>query len=267
VKNSKAIWDNFWIKYKFGVKEDKRIIRQELSSVRWKKIEERIISKYGSLKGLNVVEIGSGRGEVSTLLALKGASITLIDYSDIALDRAKALLKNIGVTANFINADIMDIPQNLFNGFDISMSFGLVEHFDYPLRRDIVKIHADLLKPDGISFIAVPNAYCIPYRFFMKLSQILGYSSEELEIPFSRSELNKIAVSAGFKSHEIIGSSFIRDSFYFLFVRYISHLTKWKLMIDTSSFEIPLIFNDYFGYSLVLIGLKPGEFPERESSR
>lgn len=260
MKHGKDIWDNFWSKYKFGVKEDRQIIRQELFSVRWKKIEERIISKYGSLKGLNIVEIGSGRGEVSAVMALKGASITLIDYSDIALDKAKALFKNIGVKANFINADIMDIPQNLFNGFDISMSFGLVEHFDYPLRRDIVKIHTDLLKPDGISFIAVPNAYCLPYRFFMMLSQILGYSSEELEIPFSRSELNKIAVSAGFKSHEIIGSSFIRDSFYFLFARYVSHLTKWKVIIDTSGFEISSIFDDYFGYSLVLIGTKTRNF-------
>lgn len=259
MKGGKDIWDSFWKKYNFGVNEDKQIIHQELSSIRWKKIEERIISRYGSLRELNVVEIGSGRGEVSALMALKRASITLIDYSDIALDRAKTLFKNIGVTANFINADIRNIPRNLLNTFDISMSFGLVEHFDYPLRRDIIKTHADLLKPGGISFIGVPNVYCLPYRFFMKLSQMLGYLSEGLEIPFSRSELKKIAVSVGFKTHEIIGSSFIRDSFYFLFTRYISHLTKWKLMIDTSGFEIPSIFDDYFGYSLVLAGAKTGK--------
>ena len=253
------IWDGFWSKYKFGAKKDRQIIGQELSSIRWKKIEERIISRYGSFKGLKVVEIGSGRGEVSALMASKGASITLMDYSEIALDRAKTLFRNIGVKANFLNADIRNIPKNLLNAFDISMSFGLAEHFDYPLRRDVVKIHADLLNDDGISFIAVPNAYCLPYRFFMKLSGILGYSSEGLEIPFSRSELSKIAVSAGFKTYEIVGSSFIRDSFYFLFARYISHLTKWKLIIDTSSFEIPSILDDYFGYSLVLVGTKTGK--------
>lgn len=260
MKGDKDIWDSFWKKYNFGVKEDKQIIRQELSSIRWKKIEKRVISKYGSLNGLNVIEIGSGRGEVSTLMALKGANITLIDYSEIALDKARALFKNIGIKANFINADIKNIPRNLLNTFDISMSFGLVEHFDYPLRRDVVKIHADLLKPDGISFIAVPNVYCLPYRFFMKLSQILGYSSEGgLEIPFSRLELKKIAVSAGFKTYEIVGSSFIRDSLYFLFTKYISHLTGWKLIIDISGFEIPSIFDNYFGYSLVLVGAKTGK--------
>jgi len=254
--NHKAIWDSFWRKYKFGVKEDEQIIRQESASVRWNKIERRILNKYGSFKGLNVVEIGSGRGEVSAVMATKGANITLIDYSEIALDKARVLFKNTGVEANFLIADIRNFPKRLLNSFDISMSFGLVEHFDYPLREDVVKLHTDLLKPNGISFIGVPNVYCLPYRFFMKLSEILGYSSEGAEIPFSRSELRKIASSAGFKTYEIKGSSFIRDSVYFLFSRYISHLTKWRLIIDISPFEISSIFDDYFGYSLVLIGTK-----------
>jgi len=261
VKDTKDIWDSFWEKYDFGVKKDRQFIRQELSSIRWKKIEDRIVGRYGSLKGLHVIEIGSGRGEVSVLMALKGANITLIDYSEIALDKAKTLFKNMGVRANFIHADIRNIAKDLLNSFDISMSFGLVEHFDYPLRRDVVKIHADLLKPGGISFIAVPNAYCLPYRFFMKLSEMLGYSSEGLEIPFSRAELKKIAISVGFETYEIVGSSLIRDSLYFLFIRYISHLTKWRLIIDLSSFEIPSFFDDYFGYSLVLVGAKTGKIP------
>jgi len=260
MKESKAVWDNFWSKYQFQAKQNQQIIRQELSSVRWKKMEERIIRRYGSWNGLNVAEIGSGRGEVSAIMALKGACVTLIDYSEIALDKARVLFKDIGAQAKFVNADIMHISKTLLNTFDITMSFGLAEHFNYPLRSDVIKIHANLLKSDGISFIAVPNVNCLPYRLFMKLSQILGYSSQGLEIPFSRSELKKIAISTGFKTYEIIGSSFIRDTFYFLFSRYISHLTKWRLIIDTGVFEIPSFLDNYFGYSLVLIGAKTEKF-------
>ena len=75
---------------------------------------------------------------MSALMALKGASITLIDYSQIALNKAKALFQNIGVNANFMKGNILDMPGDLLNSFDISMSFGLVEHFNYPLRRETI---------------------------------------------------------------------------------------------------------------------------------
>jgi 2-polyprenyl-3-methyl-5-hydroxy-6-metoxy-1,4-benzoquinol methylase len=256
MEGGKNIWDDFWSKYKFEVGQDKQIIKQELSSVRWKKIEKKIISCYGTFKDLNIIEIGSGRGEVAAVMALKGARLSLLDYSQVALDKARILFNILGISATFINADAFNIPRNLLNSFDISMSFGLAEHFDYPLRQEIVRMHFNLLKPRGISFVAVPNKFCLPYRFFMKLSCILGYPSEGMEIPFSRSELGKIANALGFAKYEIVGSSFLRDSVYFLLTRYVSHLTKWRYIMDTSIFEMPTILDDYLGYSLVLMAKK-----------
>lgn len=253
---AKNNWDNFWNKYKFNNNQDQAIIHQEALSVRWKKIEKIVLNRFGSFKDLKVIEIGSGRGEVLSLMALRGAQITLLDYSQIALGKAKTFLDNIGVKANLIKADIFDIPRDLPCTFDISMSFGLAEHFRYPQREEVIKIHANLLRPGGVSFIGVPNKFCLPYRFFMKLCDILGYKSEDIEIPFSRSELRAIAKCAEFKNYEITGSSFIRDSFYFLFSRYISHLTGWRVIVDISILEIPTILDDYLGYSLVLAGFK-----------
>lgn len=249
-------WNSFWSKYAFTDKQDRQIIRQELHSVRWRKIEKEILNRFGSFKGLKVVEIGSGRGEISALMALNGANVTLIDNSRTALEKAQDLFTNLGHTPKLIMADIMHLPGELLNSFDVSMSFGLAEHFDYPRRESVIKLHAGLLNPRGVSFIAVPNRSCLPYRFFMKLSDILGYPDEAIEIPFTRLELQKVAIAVGFKSHKIVGSSLIRDTVYFLCTRYISHLSKWKLIIDTTVFEIPLVFDDYFGYSLVLIGTK-----------
>jgi 2-polyprenyl-3-methyl-5-hydroxy-6-metoxy-1,4-benzoquinol methylase len=254
-ENEKDIWDDFWSRYDFSGGRDADVIRQELSSVRWKKIQKRINGYFGKLKGLEVVEIGSGRGEAAVAMALGGASVTLVDYSQTALDKAGDLFDHMGQTASFIKADIFDLPGDLLQRFDISMSFGLAEHFDYPSRRDVFKIHADLLKPSGASFIAVPNAYCLPYRFFMLVSTILGYR-HGFEKPFSRAELKRLAASAGFGAYEIVGSSFIRDTCNFLFIRYICHLTRWKIRIDTTKIEIPSPFDDYFGYSLVAIGKK-----------
>ncbi|MBN2119686.1 MAG: class I SAM-dependent methyltransferase [Candidatus Omnitrophica bacterium] len=246
-------WDNFWVNFKAGAKFDKRIIENELASVRFRKIEKSVIERFGSFEGLKVVEIGSGRGENALLFALKGARVSLLDYSDVALDKAGELFKAFGLSASFIKADIFDIPDDLIGKFDISMSFGLAEHFTYPERIDIFDIHKSLLAERGISFVAVPNKDCFAYRVFMWLSDILGYS-DIMEIPFTRKELKKIAESIGFSSYSLVGSSVIKDSIFFLLLRYILHLLRWRIMINTRYLEVPTIFDDYFGYSLVLVG-------------
>ncbi len=255
VNTQKELWNGFWEKFKFGTREDKKVIQQELSSLRWKKIERKIIDKYSSFKGLKVIEVGSGRGEISAIMALKGADITLLDYSEQALGEARSLFARLGLEANYIKCDVMNVSGNVLNKFDISMSFGLAEHFAYPQRQTVFDIHARLLNNKGVSFISVPNIYCLPYRIFMGLSKMLGYCSIG-EVPFSRLELKNIASLSSFKSFEIVGSSLIRDSVYFLLARFISHLSKWKVMLGTTKFEIPSILDDYFGYSLIFIGYK-----------
>jgi 2-polyprenyl-3-methyl-5-hydroxy-6-metoxy-1,4-benzoquinol methylase len=254
MRTQSGVWEEFWKKYSFDTTLDRRIVSQELLSLRFRKIKKKLTQKFPGIEGLSVIEIGSGRGEVSAALALNGAKVTLIDNSGSALDKAKVFFSNIGAQADFIKADIFKIPPRLLNSFDISMSFGLAEHFNYPQRLEVIKIHKELLKPEGISLIGVPNKYCFPYRFFMVLAKLLGYALKEIEIPYSPAELKSIAAQAGFSSYNVAGSSFLRDSVYFLCTRYISHLSHWKLILDTSPFEIPLVFDDFLGYSLVLMG-------------
>ena len=65
-------------------------------------------------------------------MSLRGANVTLLDYSETALEKAKLLFSNFNCKAQFIKADAFNIPPNLLNKFDVSMSFGLAEHFAYP---------------------------------------------------------------------------------------------------------------------------------------
>jgi len=125
VQADKQIWDDFWQQYRFGAKADKNIIRQEIASVRWKKIQKRISDRFGNFKNLKVIEIGSGRGELAAIMALRGADVTLVDYSEVALERARTLFDHLGAKATFLRQDIFNMPQNLIGSFDVSMSFGL----------------------------------------------------------------------------------------------------------------------------------------------
>ena len=256
MKENKKIWDDFWKTSTFNLEKDKSVFRQGLASVCWKKIENIVISRYGSLENLKVIEIGSGRGEMSSLMASKGARARLLDYSSIALERARVLFNNLNLQADFILADCLDMPIELLGKFDISMSFGLAEHFDFPQRKAIFQIHKALLNERGICVIEVPNKYCLPYRIFKKVAESFGYWATGPEITFSRSELKRIALASGFKDCKILGSSFMRDSFYYLFARIMSRLTNHRWIPDASRFEIASFLDNHFGRSLVLIGMK-----------
>ena len=83
------VWDKFWADTKISPEEDKKIIADELKSAAWKKTEQRLLTQFGSLADLEVIEVGSGRGEVSLILAQKKAKVTLLDQSKYAFQKAK----------------------------------------------------------------------------------------------------------------------------------------------------------------------------------
>jgi 2-polyprenyl-3-methyl-5-hydroxy-6-metoxy-1,4-benzoquinol methylase len=261
MKNDRQIWDDIWKEIKANISEDKLMVQREISSIRWQKIEKRVIDKYHSFNGLDVIEIGAGRGENSLLMSLRGANVTLLDYSETALEKAKLLFSNFNCKAQFIKADALNIPPNLLNKFDVSMSFGLAEHFTYPQRQQIINSHYILLKQGGLSFISVPNAFCFPYRL-AQMALRLFHKFQLLEIPFTRSELRKIAHSIGYQPYEIVGSSFFTAIDEFL-IRNAMHFVAKRIGIKSSlkrsdniKEEKETIFDDYLGYSLILIGYK-----------
>ncbi len=223
IKNDSELWDEVWKRVRSDFHEDKIILYHEISSLRWRKIEKRILKNYRSFKVLDVIEIRVGRGENALLMGLKGANITILDYSEVALDKARLLFSHFNCKARFIKADVFDLPKYLMNSFDISMSFGLAEHFKHPQRQQIFNFHFILLKEKGISFISVPNAFCFPYRIahlFLKLFNKFPL----LEIPFTHAELKKNAYLAGYKSCEIVSSCFINAFDEFLIKKYIVFL-------------------------------------------
>lgn len=261
MKNDKQIWDDIWRGTKTNICEDRLMLQRETASLRWKKIEKRILHKYRSFKGLDVIEIGAGRGENSLLMSQRGANVTLLDYSEAALEKAKSLFANFDCTGQFIKADAFNIPNSLLNNFDISMSFGLAEHFLYPERLQIFNSHFLVLKQSGLSFISVPNVFCFPYRI-AQIALKLFNRCKLLEVPFTHSELRKIADRVGYYPYEIVGSSFIKAIDEFLIKNLIHFIAKRignKTFLNSQNNitkEKTTILDNYLGYSLILIGYK-----------
>ncbi|MFA5992273.1 MAG: class I SAM-dependent methyltransferase [Candidatus Pacearchaeota archaeon] len=252
-KNTPELWDDLWDER--SEQEDFLSIEKEEASVRWLKIEKKVNEKF-DFKNLKVIEIGAGAGINAILFAKRGSKVTILDYSQNALDRSKQLFKKNKLKARFVLADALNLKKNLSSKYDLSMSFGLAEHFTGEERTKIIKSHFDLINDKGLVLISVPNKANLPYRLNKIILGILKKWKFGEEYPFSRSEFLKICNSLSFKKVSFIGSSF-PDSFRFinpiLLIKKLSHKPTSSSNIKK---EKPTIFDDHFGYALVLVGEK-----------
>lgn len=249
----------------------------ESKSVRWRKIRNAVLRKYGSIAGLQVIEIGSGSGTYGLLMALEGARITLFDQNESAFDRAKQSYDEWGQRFERRLADAFALPSDLMGRFDIAMSFGLAEHFKGPRRFRIFESHLRLLKPGGLLIVSVPNRAFLPYRIGKFLLEASGKWEFGLEIPFSHRELRSIAKHLGLAHWQVIGSGVIGDFANYWLIQRLLHLPHylWEnllkrvqgksgarvLALKDRFHYFPLDFesslDDYCGYALVLVGSLP----------
>jgi SAM-dependent methyltransferase len=114
---------------------------------------------------LTTLDLGSGRGENSAMLALRGRQTTLFDWAEDNLDFSKKLYAALGKKADFIQGDITK-PLPFANGsFDTVFSCGVLEYFTDDQIKAILKETFRVARKRVI--ILVPNAYSIAYRLGM----------------------------------------------------------------------------------------------------
>src|SRR5258708_5909944 len=84
-KNTPALWDAFWQRKEADLEADRYDLAKSEASVRWRRMEEHVRARFESFRGLEVIEIGAGRGTNGALMARHGAHVTVLDYSETAL--------------------------------------------------------------------------------------------------------------------------------------------------------------------------------------
>ena len=214
-KNTPDLWDKLWDK-EVSQDNDVFIIQKEEHSIRWKRILKIIYQQFNSFENLKVIEIGAGKGTYAALMAKKGADVTILDYSDKALTKARIFFKRNNLNANFKKEDALSISQELKNSYDVSMSFGLAEHFTGENRFKIIKAHFDLIKKGGITFISVPNKYNLFYRIWKYIAEKKNRWHWGEEYPFSRRELNKFCKKIKPVHYSFFGNSLFSSIRYFI---------------------------------------------------
>ena len=240
-----TVWDKYWQETKF----DNELIFSNLkNSFFWKQLKIELLKEFGSFKNLKIIELGAGRGEMSLLMGLEGANITLVDESEYALNEAKKLYKEFNCKVTLIKKNMFDIKKA---NYDIAISFGLAEHFEKGKRLEVFKKHYDLIKKNGLIILSVPNSKSFPYRIYKSISSLFGFWKYGREIPYSKKEINKIAEKLNIKNKKLIMSSFFNGFYHFLIINPLKLLgIKLKERFMHTKF-----LNEY-GYAIIFVGEK-----------
>jgi SAM-dependent methyltransferase len=116
------------------------------------------------LKPVELAEVGDVRGKtllhlqchfgVDTLSwASQGATVTGIDFSEAAIEQARALSSQLGITARFLASNVYDAPAALNEHFDIVFtSYGVLCWL--PDLTRWAQVAAHFVKPGGFFYIA-----------------------------------------------------------------------------------------------------------------
>lgn len=110
----------------------------------------------------SMIELGSGTGELSAILAIQGRIAHLLDYSAKNIDFTKQLFQELALPGNFYVQDVLKGVPLATNSIDWVWSSGLLEHFS---DEQITKILGEAYRVcrKGVMSL-VPNANAIFYR-------------------------------------------------------------------------------------------------------
>jgi len=110
----------------------------------------------------NVLDLGSGRGEHSAILARNGRQTTLVDWSRQNLDFSAKLFEELSLRGQFVEADITEALPFEAGSFDVVFCCGVLEFL--PDGAIQVVLREALRVSRKRIIIMVPNAFCLPYR-------------------------------------------------------------------------------------------------------
>jgi 2-polyprenyl-3-methyl-5-hydroxy-6-metoxy-1,4-benzoquinol methylase len=243
-----AVWERLW-RHHSSPSRDDAILDREANSARWAQMEEWIGAALGEMDGLRTVELGCGRGDLSLLLARRGANATLVDSCPQALRQATERFGRYEMGARFENADLFRFAHTEGGRFDVAHSSGVIEHFQGKDRVRAVRAHYDVLRPGGLAIISVPHARCWPYRVWKAYLELRGWWPYGFERPFTRGELTRCAREAGLEQPETRCFGFWQSVGVHWWQRIVGRRPEWA---DRAS-----RCDRWMGFTLLLFGRRP----------
>jgi len=130
----------------------------------------------------DTLDLGSGRGENSAVLALQRKRTTLLDWSKENLDFSARLFNAIDISGRFCQADMTKGLPFKAKSFDMVFSCGVLEFFSADDIRLLLDEATRVSRKRVI--IMVPNALSLAYRIGKRYMEKTGKWPWGGEVPF-----------------------------------------------------------------------------------
>lgn len=242
----KEHWEEYWKNYtRKPVKQRKKNILRDayglikklmgpptMSTLVYKILQSHI----GYQEKKQILEAGSGSGEISAMLTKHGHSIFLLDISLESLRFAEKSLEGNHVYC--VNASILAMPFKE-NAFDVVWNAGVLEHFEDALQGHAVSEMMRVCNKNGLFITLNPYEKAFIYRWMKAYAEkrgrwALGYEKPVLtlkrhfkNISDDPSAFHVREFSAGFLTQFYFLNMFFKNKFLAsLFVLIIEALNK-----------------------------------------
>jgi len=111
------------------------------------------LGELGDVRGKTLLHMQCHFGMDTLSWAREGAVATGIDYSEAALEQARALAATCGIDARFVLSNVYDLPDTLHGEFDIVFtSYGALNWL--PDLSRWAKVAAHFVRPGGTFYVA-----------------------------------------------------------------------------------------------------------------
>ena len=232
-ETSKEYWQKYWQ----SADHQPEVVHEELL---------RHLLSSVDIKGKKILEVGVGMGGDSLYLSEFGADVTVLDYSETALEKVgkSAEAKSLSIKTILADAKQMPFPDR---SFDIVFHQGFLEHFSDP--GEYLAEQCRILKSGGLLVVDVPQrytTYTLKKHYQMKKGQwFAGWERE-----YSIAELKKLVTRHGFKVIDTYGWGYYGKLHH---LRYLK-LGKWYDYIWQCIEKTPIKL--YLNFSVGLIAKK-----------
>jgi SAM-dependent methyltransferase len=134
----------------------------------------------GDVNGKRILHLQCHFGQDTLSLARMGAKVTGLDFSEVAIENAIQINKELGLDARFVCSDVCDLPKELYNQFDIIFtSYGTIGWFpDLEPWAETIK---NALVPGGKFIMVDFHPFVWTFDNDMKYIQYDYFNSEPIE--------------------------------------------------------------------------------------
>lgn len=127
--------------------------------------------EVGDVKGKSLLHLQCHFGMDTLTWARRGAKVTGVDFSEVAIKTAKELSKETGIKAEFICSDIYELPKVLKKKYDIVYTSGGVICW-LPDLEKWGKIIAHFLKKGGFFYIMEGHPFMNVFNNLKKMTKL-----------------------------------------------------------------------------------------------